>query len=69
MEQKIYGAGMMSKEDEQKASQAVSAVAGVSSCTVNFQKAQVWVAYDESNASTEQAIKDAISSCGFDVLG
>ena len=66
MEQKIYVAGMMSEEDEQKASQAVSAV---SAWTVNFQKAQVLVAYDESNASTEQAIKDAISSCGFDVLG
>ena len=68
MEQKIYVAGMTGSEDEQKTA-AVSAVAGVKRCVVNFEKAQVFVDYDENTADIEKTIRDAISSCGFDVLG
>ena len=69
MEQKIYVAGMTCSEDEQKTAAAVSAVAGVKKFVVNFEKAQVFVEYDENTADIEKTIRDAISSCGFDVLG
>ena len=68
MEQKIYVAGLTGSEDEQKTAAAVSAVAGVKRCVVNFEKAQVFVDYDENTADIEKTIRDAISSCGFDVL-
>ena len=68
MEQKIYVAGMTSPDDEKKVHEAVSALAGVKSCTVNFEKAQVALVLDESTAD-ENKIKAAITSCGFDVLG
>lgn len=68
MEQKIYVAGMTGPGDEKKVHEAVSVLAGVSSCTVNFEKAQVALVLDESTADGDK-IKAAIASCGFDVLG
>lgn len=68
MDQKIYVAGMTSSDDEKKVHEAVAALAGVSNCVVNFEKAQVALTLDEGTADLDK-IKAAISSCGFDVLG
>lgn len=68
MEQKIYVAGMTSSDDEKKVHGAVSSLAGVSNCVVNFEKAQVALTLDEGAADLDK-IKAAIASCGFDVLG
>lgn len=68
MQKKIYVAGMFDDESAKKVEASVKAVTGVSSATANPAKAQVLVDFDESNASTENAINDAISSCGVEVL-
>ncbi|NLL99906.1 MAG: heavy-metal-associated domain-containing protein [Treponema sp.] len=69
MEKKIYVAGMTDEKCEAKVNDAVSAIAGVSSCTANAMKAHVIVNFDEGTAGIEDAINAAISGCGFDVLG
>ena len=68
MNQKIYIAGMASPDDEKKVHKAVSALSGVSNCVVNWEKAQAAFTFDENTTSLDK-IKEAISSCGFDVLG
>ncbi|MGI5171994.1 heavy-metal-associated domain-containing protein [Treponema sp. OMZ 840] len=69
MEQKIYVEGLGSTEDEQKTASAVLSVQGVSHCVVSYEKAQVFVTYDEKIPDIEHAIRNAIQLCGFDVLG
>ncbi len=69
MQKKIYVAGMFDEQSEQAVQKAVSAVAGVTSCTANAMKSQVLVDFDEGTAGIEDAINGAISGCGVDVLG
>ena len=69
MQKKIYVAGMFEEDCANKVSAAVSAVAGVTSCTANALKAQVLVDFDESVAGIEDAINAAIESNDVQVLG
>lgn len=65
MEKKIYVDGMFDADTAAKVQAAVSAVAGVSSCTADPTKSQVLVNFD----GDEGAINAAISSAGVTVLG
>ena len=67
MQKKIYVVGMFDPDTASKVEAAVKAVAGVTGVTANCDKSQVLVDYDD--ASKEDAINGAISSCGVDVLG
>ncbi|MBP5588614.1 MAG: cation transporter [Treponema sp.] len=69
MQKKIYVAGMFDDDSANKVGAAVSAVAGVTNCTANAQKAQVLVDFDESVAGIEGAINSAIEANGVQVLG
>lgn len=69
MEKKIYVVGMFDEQTEQTVQKAVSDVAGVTSCTANATKSQVLVNFDEGAAGVEDAINNAISGCGVDVIG
>lgn len=68
MQKKIYVAGMLDEKSEESVNQAVSAITGVTSCTASAMKAQVLVDYDETVAGVEDAINQAISSVGLEVL-
>ena len=68
MEKKIYVVGLDDSNKENQVNTAVSAVAGVSSCTANSAKAQVLVVFDEGTAGIEDAINKAIAGTGVDVL-
>ncbi|MBP3416979.1 MAG: cation transporter [Spirochaetaceae bacterium] len=68
MQKKIYVAGMLDEKGEESVNQAVSAITGVTSCTASAMKAQVLVDYDETVAGVEDAINQAISSVGLEVL-
>lgn len=68
MQKKIYVAGLIDEQGEQSVNQAVAAIAGVSSCLANAMKAQVLVDYDESVAGIDDAINQAISKTGLEVL-
>ena len=67
MQKKIYVVGMFDEETAGKVQTSVSAVAGVTSCVANCEKSQVLVDFDDAGA--EDAINNAISSCGVEVLG
>lgn len=69
MQKKIYVAGMFDDDSANKVGAAVSAIAGVTSCTANALKAQVLVDYDESTAGIDAAITSAIEANGVQVLG
>jgi len=68
VQKKIYVAGMLDEKSEESVNQAVSAITGVTSCTASAMKAQVLVDYDETVAGVEDAINQAISSVGLEVL-
>ena len=68
MQKKIYVAGMLDEKGEESVNQAVSAITGVTSCTASAMKAQVLVDYDETVAGVEDAINQAMSSVGLEVL-
>lgn len=68
MQKKIYVAGMLDEKGEESVNQAVSAITGVTSCTASAMKAQVLVDYDETVTGVEDAINQAISSVGLEVL-
>lgn len=68
MQRKIYVAGMLDEKGEESVNQAVSAITGVTSCTASVMKAQVLVDYDETVAGVEDAINQAISSVGLEIL-
>ncbi len=67
MQKKIYVVGMFDDDTASKVQSAVSAVSGVTNCVANCEKSQVLVDYDD--ASSEEQINSAISSCGVDVIG
>ncbi len=67
MQKKIYVVGMFDDDTAGKVQTAVAAVAGVTNVVANCEKSQVLVDYDD--ASQEDAINGAISSCGVDVIG
>ncbi len=67
MQKKIYVVGMFDDGTAGKVQDAVKAVAGVTNVVANCEKSQVLVDYDD--ASQEDAINSAISSCGVDVIG
>ena len=69
MQKKIYVAGMFDDDSANKVGAAVSAVAGVTSCTENALKAQVLVDFDENVGGIEAAIASAIEANGIQVLG
>ena len=56
MQKKIYVAGMFDDDSANKVGAAVSAIAGVTSCSANALKAQVLVDFDEGVAGIEAAI-------------
>ncbi len=68
MQKKIYVAGMFDADSANKIGAAVSAIAGVSNCTANPDKAQVLVDFDESVSGIEDAINSAIVANGAQVL-
>ncbi len=65
MEKKIYVDGMFDADTASKVQAAVSAVAGVKSCTADPNKSQVHVDFD----GDEGAITAAIASAGVSVIG
>lgn len=67
MQKKIYVVGMFDDGTATKVQDAVKGVAGVTNVVANCEKSQVLVDYDD--ASQEDAINAAISSCGVDVIG
>ena len=67
MQKKIYVVGMFDDDTASKVQAAVSGVAGVTSVVANCEKSQVLVDYGD--ASQEDAINAAISSCSVDVIG
>lgn len=67
MQKKIYVAGMFDTDTADKVQNAVKAVAGVTNCVASCEKSQVLVDYDD--ASNEDAINGAITSCGVEVIG
>ena len=68
MQKKIYVAGLIDEQGEQAVNQAVTAVAGVTSCTASAMKAQVLVDYDETVAGVEESINQAIQGDGLEIL-
>lgn len=67
MQKKIYVVGMFDDGTATKVQDAVKGVAGVTNVVANCEKSQVLVDYND--ASQEDAINAAISSCGVDVIG
>lgn len=67
MQKKIYVVGMFDTDTADKVQNAVKAVAGVTNCVASCEKSQVLVDYDD--ASNEDAINGAITSCGVEVIG
>ena len=67
MQKKIYVVGMFDDGTAAKVQDAVKGVASVTNVVANCEKSQVLVDYDD--ASAEDAINAAISSCGVDVIG
>ncbi|MBQ7159280.1 MAG: heavy-metal-associated domain-containing protein [Treponema sp.] len=66
MQKKIYVVGMFDDDTAGKVQSAVSAVAGVTSCTASAAKSQVLVDFE---GAIDDAINAAISSTGVEVLG
>lgn len=68
MQKKIYVAGLIDEQGEQSVNQAVTAVAGVTSCVASAMKAQVLVDYDETVAGVEESINQAIQGVDLEIL-
>ena len=69
MQKKIYVVGMFDDDTANKVQSAVAGVAGVTSVVASTEKSQVLVDFDEGTAGIEDAINNAISGTGVDVLG
>ena len=69
MQKKIYVVGMFDEGTATNVHTAVSAVAGVNSCTTSTEKSQVLVDFDEATGGIEDAINAAIAGTGVEVLG
>ena len=67
MQKKIYVVGMFDDGTASKVQDAVKVVASVTNVVANCEKSQVLVDYDDAGA--EDAINNAISGCGVDVIG
>ena len=67
MQKKIHVVGMFDDGTASKVQDAVKAVASVTNVVANCEKSQVLVDYDDAGA--EDAINNAISGCGVDVIG
>ena len=67
MQKKICVVGMFDDGTASKVQDAVKAVASVTNVVANCEKSQVLVDYDDAGA--EDAINNAISGCGVDVIG
>ena len=67
MEKKIYVEGL-DDSNQEAVQNAISAVAGVTSCVATVAKMQILVNFDEGNAGIEDAINNAISSSGITPL-
>ena len=67
MPKKIDVVGMFDDGTAEKVQDAVKAVASVTNVVANCEKSQVLVDYDDAGA--EDAINNAISGCGVDVIG
>lgn len=67
MQKKIYVVGMFDDGTASKVQDAVKAVASVTNVVANCEKSQVLVDYEDAGA--EDAINNAISGCGVDVIG
>ena len=67
MQKKIYVVGMFDDGTASKVQDAVKAVASVTNVVANCEKSQVLVDYDDAGA--EDAINNAISGCGVEVIG
>ena len=67
MQKKIYVVGMFDDGTASKVQDAVKAVPSVTNVVANCEKSQVLVDYDDAGA--EDAINNAISGCGVDVIG
>ncbi len=67
MQKKIYVVGMFDDGTASKVQEAVKGVAGVTNVVANCEKSQVLVDYND--ASSEEPINAAITSCGVDVIG
>ncbi len=68
MQKKIYVAGMFDADTASKVDAAVKGVAGVTNVVANPDKSQVLVDFDEGTAGVEDAINNAISGTGVEVL-
>ena len=68
MRKKIYVAGMFDADTASKVDAAVKGVAGVTNVVANPDKSQVLVDFDEGTAGVEDAINNAISGTGVEVL-
>lgn len=68
MQKKIYVAGMFDADTASKVDAAVKGVAGVTNVVANPDKSQVLVDFDEGTAGVEDAINNAISSTGVEIL-
>ena len=68
MQKKIYVVGMFDDGTASKVQAAVAQVAGVTNAVANVDKSQVLVDFDEG-AGVEDAINNAITSAGVDVIG
>lgn len=68
MQKKIYVTGMDDDACAAKVDAAVKGVAGVTNVVSAAAKCQVCVDFDEGTAGIEDAINNAISSCGVVVL-
>lgn len=68
MQKKIYVAGLIDEQGEQNVNQAMTSVAGVTSCTASAMKAQVLVDYDETVVGVEEAINQAVQGVGLEIL-
>ncbi len=66
MQKKIYVVGMFDADACAKVDAAVKAVAGVTNCVSNADKAQVLVDFEGAD---ENAINAAIASTGVEVVG
>lgn len=69
MLKKIYVAGMDDDATAAKVNDAVKGIAGVTSVVATPAKCQVAVDFDEATAGIEDAVNNAISSCGVIVVG
>lgn len=68
MEKKFFIAGMKCPNCAKKVDDAVSVLAGVSSCIANADKASALINFDETVSDIESKIKSTVESLGFEFI-